>query len=123
MVTNTEERMYSTKEIAAVVGVSYRMIDYWCRQEALTCARPATGSGSRREFSRVDVARAQVLANVATALSVDGDPNYHWPLVPIGSQVSEMGWNQLTGPDITFELPGFATLTVRGADFTGPRWV
>jgi DNA-binding transcriptional MerR regulator len=38
----------TSQEVAAASGMSYRMIDYWCRTGAITPHLDARGSGTRR---------------------------------------------------------------------------
>lgn len=47
---------YTTPEVCEIVGVSYRMLDYWCRQGHVTIDGDARGSGSRRRFTPDEVA-------------------------------------------------------------------
>jgi len=42
-----------------LVGITYRMLDYWIRIGLVTPSVPATGSGSRRRFSPADVYRVR----------------------------------------------------------------
>jgi phage terminase Nu1 subunit (DNA packaging protein) len=46
-----EQVDYSTEEVAALSGLTYRIVDYWCRQGAISPRVEASGSGSRRRFS------------------------------------------------------------------------
>lgn len=41
--------------------LTYRQIDYWIRQGAITLDRPAAGSGSKRSFSEEDVWRLEII--------------------------------------------------------------
>ena len=56
---------YSTTEVAAATGLSYRVLDYWTRNNVI---RPSVsddrGSGSKREFSETDVAVLHAVARV-----------------------------------------------------------
>jgi DNA-binding transcriptional MerR regulator len=50
---------------AAVTGVSYRQLDYWVRSGALPRpAQPATGKGTKRGFSFLDLIRARTMARL-----------------------------------------------------------
>jgi DNA-binding transcriptional MerR regulator len=62
----------STADLAALVGVTFRQVDYWVRVGLLHLAVPVEGSGVRREF---DAAEVRVARTVATlyALGVDQD--------------------------------------------------
>lgn len=62
-------RAYSTLEVAAATGLSYRALDYWIRNNVI---RPsvagASGSGSRREFSEMDIAVLRAVGRVVEDL-------------------------------------------------------
>lgn len=55
---------YSTAEVVKRTGLSYRQVDYLCRTGVLDPAVPASGSGTRREFSDSDLALALVVASL-----------------------------------------------------------
>jgi len=42
---------YSTAEVAALAGLTYRIVDYWVRQGVIWPEVEAHGSGSRRGWS------------------------------------------------------------------------
>lgn len=42
---------YSTEEVAEMSGLTYRIVDYWCRQGAISPRVEAAGQGTRRRFS------------------------------------------------------------------------
>lgn len=66
--------LLSTREVADEVGVSYRMLDYWCRGSRLLAPSvEAHGSGSSRGFSAEDVARLRKAACLVRALSGGGE--------------------------------------------------
>lgn len=51
-----ESEIFSTGEIAALLGVSLNDVDYWARCKLITSSiRRASGHGSRRLFSRNDL--------------------------------------------------------------------
>jgi len=49
--TNVATASYSTHEVAALSGLTYRILDYWTRQGAIWPDVEAHGSGSRRAWS------------------------------------------------------------------------
>lgn len=66
--TTDEAATFSTSEMVAVSGLSYRRIDYWTRIGALIPAVPAAGSGSRRRYSRIEIDVACVLARLCRVM-------------------------------------------------------
>ena len=65
---------YSGTKAAAVVGISYRQLDYWARTNLI---RPsltdATGSGSRRQYGYRDLLELRVIKSLLDVLLCDGD--------------------------------------------------
>ncbi len=59
---------FSGTQAAAVVGITYRQLDYWARTELI---RPslsdATGSGSRRRYSYKDLLELRVIKTLLDA--------------------------------------------------------
>lgn len=54
----------AAKQVMKITGLSYARLDYWLRPERgniLTCAVPAQGKGSDREFSFLDVIRLRAV--------------------------------------------------------------
>lgn len=62
---------YSTSDIAHLVGASYRMLNWWCSQGLL--AETASGSGSRRRFTELDLRVAAAITQL-TRLGCSGAP-------------------------------------------------
>jgi len=62
------EESYSGKRAAAVVGITYRQLDYWARTDLV---RPslsdAQGSGSRRRYSYTDLVELKVIKTLLDA--------------------------------------------------------
>ncbi len=62
------EESYSGKRAAAVVGITYRQLDYWARTDLV---RPslsdARGSGSRRRYSYTDLVELKVIKTLLDA--------------------------------------------------------
>jgi len=50
-----------------IVGVKYRTLDSWIRTGLLTVTRAARGTGSRREFSFLDLIRARCVNHMRQA--------------------------------------------------------
>lgn len=56
---------YSALQVAEIVGITYRQLDYWTRCEYVTpTITMATGSGSRRKFSFADMLGIYALARL-----------------------------------------------------------
>ena len=59
---------FSAAQVCALVGVSYRQIDYWDRTNLLRpTLQPARGSGSRRRYSYGDVMQLKVIRRLLDA--------------------------------------------------------
>lgn len=56
------ERTYTASEVLAVTGVSYRMLDHYCRAGYLDSGNP--GSGTRRLFTAREVDTVYVVAGL-----------------------------------------------------------
>lgn len=69
MATATKPVTYSGPEAAELAGISYRQVDYWCRQGVLGAAhqRPI-GSGQRRQLTGWDVLALRAVGRVSAAL-------------------------------------------------------
>lgn len=65
----------SSPEAARQAGVTFRQVDYWARERIVTPTVPATGTGTRRVWSAVDVAVLRAVGQVSAALlhEVHGD--------------------------------------------------
>lgn len=57
----------STAEVAALLRVSYRQLDYWVRNGYIPQATPCPGSGVRRRWTREEVQGAAVFAALVHA--------------------------------------------------------
>ncbi len=59
------EMGYPGRQVCAVVGISYRQLDYWARTDLI---RPsvvdARGSGSRRRYSYLDMVELKVIKSL-----------------------------------------------------------
>lgn len=61
-------RTYSGTQAAAIVGISYRQLDYWARTDLVRpSATDASGSGSRREYVYRDLLELKVIKNLLDA--------------------------------------------------------
>lgn len=58
------EYRLGSKQVARLAGIPYRTLDGWLRSGLLICSSPARGTGTRREFSFVDVVRVRVVAQL-----------------------------------------------------------
>jgi len=60
-----EEEGYRAPEVAKLVGISYRQLDYWARTGLVTPSlRDAGGSGTQREYSFQDILVLKVIKNL-----------------------------------------------------------
>lgn len=53
--------LLSTKQVADLAGITFRMIDHWDRNGVIHASVPAEGSGSRRRYTLGDVRLIQVV--------------------------------------------------------------
>ena len=53
----------TTPQLVDEIGISFRVIDYWIRMEAIAPTVPANGSGSQRLFSDEDVFRLRFISH------------------------------------------------------------
>jgi DNA-binding transcriptional MerR regulator len=61
-------RTYSGTQAAAIVGITYRQLDYWARTDLVRpSANDAAGSGSRREYVYRDLLELKVIKNLLDA--------------------------------------------------------
>lgn len=61
-------RTYGGTQAAAIVGISYRQLDYWARTDLVRpSATDASGSGSRREYVYRDLLELKVIKNLLDA--------------------------------------------------------
>jgi len=56
---------FSSAEVCARAGITYRKLDYWCRTGVLRPLVDATGSGSQRRFSSANLAAARAAGQLA----------------------------------------------------------
>lgn len=64
VVTEAEpiRRLYTTAQVCEIIGITYRMADYWIRVGLLDSCRAARGSGTRRMWDDRDLADARLAA-------------------------------------------------------------
>ncbi len=56
------ERGYSAKQTAEIVGITYRQLDHWTRTKLVTPSlAAAVGSGSRRQYSYTELLELKVI--------------------------------------------------------------
>lgn len=107
------ERTFTSTQVAAVAGCSYRAVDYWTRCGYLVPLVPAHGPGSQRLFDYRQLLRARLLALAAGA---------DVPAVALDPQVLHEQGTQVLGPGLTIELDGAefaATIEKRIQEMTG----
>ena len=62
------DQTFSGPQVCAIVGVTYRQLDYWARTELLTpSVAEAKGSGSKRRYSYHDVVSLKVIKQLLDA--------------------------------------------------------
>lgn len=66
-----EHDNYTSTEVCDLVGISYRMLDYYIRTAHITIAGDVNGSGNRRYFTQDEVRRLkEVMAMVQDATDI-----------------------------------------------------
>ena len=102
---------YSSSEACAAAGVTYRMLDYWTRSDKIAPSIvEGDGSGSRREWSRLDVARLAAIGEVVADLGRLG--------VDMSVELVEMLWERLREYPDTVICEGTLTLSASRAPVT-----
>jgi DNA-binding transcriptional MerR regulator len=56
----------TSAQMCRAAGVTYRQLDYWCREGLVRPAVEASGQGSRRRWSRADVGAVTALGAAST---------------------------------------------------------
>jgi DNA-binding transcriptional MerR regulator len=60
-----EEQGFRAPEVAKIVGISYRQLDYWARTDLVTPSiQDAGGSGTQREYSFQDIVLLRAIKNL-----------------------------------------------------------
>jgi DNA-binding transcriptional MerR regulator len=60
-----EDEGYRAPDVAKIVGISYRQLDYWARTDLVTPSiRDAGGSGTQREYSFQDIVLLKAIKNL-----------------------------------------------------------
>jgi DNA-binding transcriptional MerR regulator len=68
VVSNTQVGGYSGPQVCALVGITYRQLDYWARTGLLQpSVATAKGSGSRRVYAYSDVLELKVIKQLLDA--------------------------------------------------------
>ncbi len=60
---------YSSTDVVRQTGLTYRILDYWCRTGVIIPDNEGRGSGSRRSFSAEQMQHLEVMARVHRYLS------------------------------------------------------
>jgi len=55
------EGLYSGSEVCALVGITYRQLDYWQRTGHITCDHHRGGSGNPRKWTHIEVTRLKAM--------------------------------------------------------------
>lgn len=84
------ETLWTTPEVARLVGASYRQVDYWCRTGVLSPLNNGRGSGGGRVrlWTLDDIAVAAVIADLAAL----GATNEVWSAVAAYLSVPASLW-------------------------------
>lgn len=56
--------MFSSKQTCDIVGITYRQLDYWARTGLFSPTEQAQGSGTRRQYSYLDLVNLRVIKNM-----------------------------------------------------------
>lgn len=65
MATTTARQLVSAPDACRLAGISYRQLDYWCRNGVIIPAQDARGSGTRRRFTLEQVRQLIVAGELA----------------------------------------------------------
>jgi len=68
----------STQEVADAAGVTYRMVDYWCRKGLISGQEGGLGSGVRRSWTRAQMRRVELLATASWLKNATFDQLVDW---------------------------------------------
>jgi DNA-binding transcriptional MerR regulator len=61
----TDDQGFRAPDVAKLVGISYRQLDYWARTDLVTpSVQDAGGSGTQREYSFQDVVLLKAIKNL-----------------------------------------------------------
>lgn len=61
VVDDVRARLFTSSEVVAVSGATYRQVDYWVRRGRLKPVRAAQGSGTQRQFDFAGLVQAVLL--------------------------------------------------------------
>lgn len=61
----TTTRTYTSMQVLAMTGCTYRQLDWWCRQGHIPGQPEVIGSGNRRSFTSAQVKRVKLLAKAS----------------------------------------------------------
>ena len=97
-------RSWSSTELCAAAHISYRQLDYWTRTGAVTPSLDeGDGSGTRRGWSTLDVARVAAIAEVARDLDALG--------LDLSVELVADLWSRLGGTADTVVCSGTVTIS------------
>jgi hypothetical protein len=65
---------YEAQAVARAVDIPVRRLEGWVERRVVVPTRPARGTGRRAQFSRADVLRVAILAEVQRLLGIDFRP-------------------------------------------------
>lgn len=78
MILMETEPLYRTEEVCALVGCSYRQLDYWTRTELIKPHTAAQGSGSQRLFSEDNLREVRILRDLSEVAGSGGASAAFW---------------------------------------------
>lgn len=65
----TTARTYTSLEVVALTGATYRQLDWWCRTGRIPGQEMVIGSGHRRQFTTRQVARVTKLVEASALVN------------------------------------------------------
>jgi len=87
---------WSSTDVARLAGVSYRRLDYWARTGAIGHGQRDLGSGQRRRWDSLDIARIRVIGHLADLPMIPGTGQGKTPGIAVG--LVKAVYDALAGP-------------------------
>ena len=64
-VAEQHAHLHTSTDVRRLTGISYRMLDYWCRMGVIVPTHEPSGSGDTRRFTDADVAGVREVVRVS----------------------------------------------------------
>lgn len=95
-----EQETLNSKELTELVGITYRQLDYWCRQGYIhPIGNDTPGSGKQRRFSPAILPKVKLIAKISKAFERDNSP-----LGQIAEHYDEGEFNMGDGVYLTWDV-------------------